>query len=75
MPFSKKALAANMRVRRAELDISQSELARRCGLTVGLIWNYENERITPGADKASSIAEALGVTLDELCSPKENSGQ
>lgn len=67
MPFSKNTLARNMRVRRADLDMSQADLAKRSGLTADLIWNYENERITPGADKAYAIAEALGCTLDELC--------
>lgn len=67
MAFSKGELAKKMRTRRAELDMSQAELAKRSGLTADLIWKYENEVNTPGADKAYAIAEALGVTLDDLC--------
>ena len=67
MPFSKGTFAKNMRVRRAELDMSQADLAAKSGVTADLIWNYENERTTPGADKAYAIAEALGCTLDDLC--------
>lgn len=67
MPFSRSTFAENLRVFRAKRSFSQTELAKRSGLTPDLIWNYENERITPGADKAYSIAEALGCTLNDLC--------
>ena len=61
MAFSLDNLASNIRTRRRALDMSQSELAERAGLT------YERANYTPGADKAYAIAEALGCTLDELC--------
>ena len=67
MAFSKSGLAANIRRRRRELDMSQTELAKRAGVTPDLIWNYEKGNYVPGADKAYAIAQALGVTLDELC--------
>ncbi len=67
MAFSLDTLASNIRTRRRALDLSQSELAERAGLTPDLIWNYERGNYTPGADKAYAIAEALGCTLDELC--------
>ncbi len=67
MAFSMDTLASNIRTRRRALDLSQSELAERAGLTPDLIWNYERANYTPGADKAYAIAEALGCTLDELC--------
>lgn len=67
MAFSLDTLASNIRTRRRALDLSQTELAERAGLTPDLIWNYERGNYTPGADKAYAIAEALGCTLDELC--------
>lgn len=67
MAFSLDILASNIRMRRRALDLSQTELAERAGLTPDLIWNYERGNYTPGADKAYAIAEALGCTLDELC--------
>ena len=67
MAFSKDTLAASIRKRRRELDMSQTELADKAGLTPDLIWSYENGKYMPGADKAYAIAEALGCTLDELC--------
>lgn len=67
MAFDRKTFAKNLRVRRAELDITQAELADRSGVTADLIWKYESGSTTPGADKAYAIAEALGCTLDELC--------
>lgn len=76
MAFSKETFARNMRVRRAELDITQDELAERSGVTANLIWKYESGSTTPGTDKAYAIAEALGCTLDELCgfSPMRGEG-
>lgn len=67
MDFSKDVFARNMRVRRAELDITQAELANRSGVTADLIWKYEQGITMPGTDKAYAIAEALGVTLNDLC--------
>lgn len=67
MAFSLDTLASNIRTRRRALDMSQSELAERAGLTPDLIWNYERANYTPGADKAYVIAEALCCTPDELC--------
>lgn len=67
MPFSKAVFAKNMRTRRAAMDMSQAELAARAGITPDLVWSYENERYVPGADKACSIAEALGCTINFLC--------
>ena len=39
MAFSLDTLASNIRTRRRALDMSQSELAERAGLTPDLIWN------------------------------------
>lgn len=66
MAFSKDALAASIRRRRRDLDMSQSELAERAGITPDLVWSYENGKYVPGADKVYAIAEALDCTLDEL---------
>ena len=66
MGFSKDAIARNLRVRRAELDISQSELSDLSGLSVATITSYENGGYTPGADKLWALASALGCTPNDL---------
>ena len=42
------------------------ELSDATGLTEGTIGNAESGRNSPALDNARKIAEALGVTLDEL---------
>jgi SOS-response transcriptional repressor LexA len=56
-----------MRSRRALLDIDQTELARRAGVSTATISNLESGyRGTTKIRTLSRIAEALGVTLMEL---------
>ena len=54
------------RIRRAA-DITQEQLAAATGIDAGSITRYETGAVTPGLDKAYALAEALGVTLDDLC--------
>lgn len=58
--------AEKLRVRAAILNISQSELARRTGLTQPTISNLWNGKHEPSFSTASKLADALGCTLEEL---------
>jgi transcriptional regulator with XRE-family HTH domain len=49
--------------RRAELAISQPELAERVGVTFQQIQKYENGRNRVSAGRLYEIAKALGVTI------------
>ncbi len=55
-----------IRAKREELGLSQSELARKVGLTRQGLCKYELDRADPRLFNAMCIAEALGVSLDYL---------
>ena len=42
------------------------DLAEKTGLSVGQIWSYESGRREPPLDALCLLADALGVTLDEI---------
>lgn len=55
-----------IRQRRAELGLSQVELAERVGIDKRQIRRYENGETHPALPVAVEIAKALGITVDEL---------
>lgn len=55
-----------MRRRRAELGLSQAELAAKVGVDRRQIRRYESGGTQPTLTVARAIARALGVTIDEL---------
>ncbi|MFI7691729.1 helix-turn-helix domain-containing protein [Nonomuraea sp. NPDC049655] len=57
--------------RRTELGMSQPALARRLGVSVGLISHWENGYVRPPIDRVIAYADALGLRLT-LVSVKEN---
>ena len=66
MAFDKSVFAAKLRGKRAEMDISQDELARRSGVSQASIFKYEDGSSMLGADKLFALAEALGCTPNDL---------
>lgn len=60
MGFDKDTFSTRLRVKRAELKVSQAELSEMAGVNIATINSYENGYYTPGADKLWSIAAALG---------------
>ena len=65
----------NVAERRREAGLSQTELAKRCGLTRGSIANIESGRQRPTLHTLSDIAGALEVDmLSLLSSPEGNAG-
>jgi transcriptional regulator with XRE-family HTH domain len=51
---------------RKEQKISQTELAEKVGIHANVLGRYEREEATPSVDVASTLADALGVSLDFL---------
>lgn len=45
---------------------SLENLARKVGVTYVTMWNWANGKTQPRADNATKLAEALGVTVEEL---------
>ena len=66
MEFDKKVLSARLRAKRAELRLSQQQLADRCkNVSSAAIAQYENEEnpgYIPSANKVWELAVALGVS-------------
>lgn len=62
----RKVLARNMRIRRAELAISQEEVAFRTGLTQAYLSGIEREKRNISLDTIQKIAFALETTGSAL---------
>lgn len=60
------SIALKIQRRRTELGITQSELARRCGLPPVTIWNIEKGARGAGLKSVVLIARALGLCVDWL---------
>ena len=59
-------LANRLRVARAELELSQSELASMVGVTRQTLSSIETGQYCPSALLAFLLAERLGKAVDEL---------
>ena len=55
-----------MKFRRIELNISQTELAKRVGVTRQTIGLIEAGEFNPSIKLCNAICRALGVTLNDL---------
>lgn len=51
----------SLRIRRAELRVSQRRLAKLAGIEVTRLWKLENDYSDPTPDERRAIAESLGV--------------
>jgi transcriptional regulator with XRE-family HTH domain len=52
---------------RTRTGLSQSELAKRCGISQGTMSGFENGSSVPNLEVAADLAETLGVSIDWLC--------
>lgn len=68
-------MAVNMenviRNKRKEKGISQEELAKRCRVSRQTINAIENDKYDPTLSLAFRLARELGLTVDELFTPKK----
>jgi putative transcriptional regulator len=60
-------LANRLKELRAELGLTQAELAERVGVTRKTVNTVENGVFTPSATLAIKLAHALNVTVERLC--------
>ncbi|MDU4750426.1 MAG: helix-turn-helix transcriptional regulator [Clostridium butyricum] len=51
---------------RKKLNLTQLELADKCGLSKNAIWNYENNKRKPSIEVLTTICNQLGVTLSDI---------
>ena len=66
MGFSKDALAAKLRGKRAEADLNQTQAAERAGVSTVTIVRYENGDTVPDAGVLFKLAEAYGCSPNDL---------
>lgn len=59
-------LPENIKKLREQKGLSQTELAKRVGVTSGMVSFYESGRSYPRMDKIEKLAQVLGVTPQEL---------
>lgn len=64
--FDSMLFGSKLRGKRAEMRMSQGDLAEKSGVDINSIARYEIGDTKPGLDKAVALANALGVTLDDL---------
>lgn len=63
-------LGENIRKKRLDLDIEQQELARRIGITKGMLCRIERNLQTPSVSVLVCIADTLRCSIDELLERK-----
>jgi putative transcriptional regulator len=59
-------LANRIKDRRAELGLTQAELAEKVGVTRKTVNTVENNVFTPSATLAIKLAGALGLSVEQL---------
>jgi putative transcriptional regulator len=59
-------LANRLKERRAEVGLTQAELAERVGVTRKTVNTVENGVFTPSTTLAITLAVALGLTVEQL---------
>jgi putative transcriptional regulator len=59
-------LANRLKARRAELDITQAQLAERVGVTRKTVNTVENGVFVPSTVLALKLAEALDLSVEQL---------
>ena len=59
-------LANRLKDKRGELGLTQAELAEQVGVTRKTVNTVENGVFTPSATLAIKLAQALGLTVEEL---------
>ena len=61
-----------LKVLRAERDWTQADLAERVGISRQAVISIEKYKYTPSLELAFKIAEAFGVSIDQVFAHKED---
>jgi transcriptional regulator with XRE-family HTH domain len=54
---------------REAAGLSQSQLARAAGVTLGALRNWEHDRREPLVSAAARLAKAMGCTMEDIVGP------
>lgn len=66
-----RKMAATIRARRAELDLSQAEVAERAGINITTLSKYERAEMVPSAENTYALAKALECGPNSLMGWRE----
>ena len=66
MKSEAKKLGENLKRIRTEKNISQGDIARSFGVSRGFVSNIENGKTNPTLSTIAKLANAIGVSSDEL---------
>ncbi len=66
MPNEAKKLGENLKRIRTEKGLSQSDIANSLNVSRGFVSNIENGKRNPTLSTITRLANAVGVTSDEL---------
>lgn len=66
MPNEAKKLGDNLKRIRTEKGLSQTDIAKSLGVSRGFVSNIENGKRNPTLSTITRLANAVGVTADEL---------
>lgn len=64
--YDKGIFGANLRTRRAQMNVTRVRLSEMSGVGANSIGAYEHGWTAPTLGNAVALAQALGVTLDDL---------
>jgi transcriptional regulator with XRE-family HTH domain len=62
----------HLRALREAAGLSRAELARKAGVPVSTLWNWEGGRGFPGLPACQRLAEALGLPVERLAEGVED---
>lgn len=73
--MSNSVLSGRLREARERFQLSQRELAARCGMGEKQVWRYENGESEPSADHLARLARQLSVSADYLLGLVDSPGK
>ena len=71
MGLDKSNVAACLRANRARRQISREELSKMTGISESALATYENAEVVMSFENAWAIADAFGMSMDELFERKK----
>jgi transcriptional regulator with XRE-family HTH domain len=71
----KETLGTRVRMQRARLDLSQTELGRKVGVSTNTISAIEADKHEPRVSHLKALAKVLGVKVSYLLGEDEDSEQ
>ncbi|MFG2984940.1 helix-turn-helix domain-containing protein [Streptomyces sp. NPDC048258] len=63
---------ARLRAARAQVGLTQRQLAARCGMTATAVCNWETGRVSPAPRVIGLLALALDLSIPDLCEPEDD---